>query len=230
MCASLYPQGSRAREFSGSSTAAAERERPEMACRELENRSVKHSGWKNSKRLRRSLRLGSTEDEEAGELPLTSMTPISQIPVPGSGVRQGKLRRSLKKAVSDDNTSNTEKTGSPVSTEEVKDKQRSASRGRTEKKNKLTTSFPRRQWSWRSKKSDFNNYYELSPHKDDHSHQRSCSGLGDGGQLSSHRSSQENTTIAKGHNEETSPSIMHSVADSWSSPTPNCAFSKHTSM
>ena len=200
-----------------------------MVCRESENKSVKHSGWKKgSKKLSRSLRLGSTEDEEAGELSVTSTTPVSQIPVSGSGVRQGKLRRSLKKTVSDDTTSNTGETGSLASAGEAKDKQRSAGRGRTEKKSKLTTSFPRRQWSWRSKKNDFN--CELSPNKEHHTHQRSCSELGDGRQLSSHRLSRENTP-SKSHKEDTSPqSVMHSVADSWSSPTPNRAFSKHTSM
>ena len=217
------------REFSGTA-AAAEREKTEKeTCSESENKSVKHGGWKKgNKRLRRSLRLGSTEDEETSELPLTSMTSLSQIPVPGSGVRQGKLQRSLKKSVSDDTTSNMEEeeTGSPTSIGEVKDKQSSAGRGRTEKKNKLTTSFPRRRWSWRSKKTDLN-YCELSSHKE---HQRSGSDSGDGRQPSSHSSSRDRTT-AKTHNECTSPPpTMHSVADSWSSPTPNSAFSKHTSM
>ena len=223
-----YPQGNRVRDLSVTGTAVAEREKPETTRRELENLSVKHSGKKNgSKRLRRSLRLGSTEDEETSELPLTSMTPKSQIPIPGSGVQQGKLQRSLRKTVSDNTNSNMEETGSPVSIMEVKDKQSSAGGGRMEKKKKFTTSFPRRQWSWRSKKTDFD--HELSSREEHHSRQRSSSDLGDGRRRSSHSPRKENTIIAE--TEATFPtSLTHSVADSWSRPTPNNAFLKHTTM
>lgn len=220
-------QGSGVRELASISTAAAEREKLESTCRELENRTIKYGDKKeSSKKLKRSPRISSIEDNETGETTSATTTQLSQIPFPGSRMRHGMFRRSLRKNTSDNGNSNTEETGSTVSLVENKEK---TGGGRSERKSKLASSLPRRQWSWRQKKNECD--IEVSSQDEQHSHPRSSSDTVVGQLLPSLGSFKEGSAITKPHTEDNSispVSIMHTVGDSWSSPTPNNAFSKHS--
>ena len=230
-------QGSSTREDRGSSTDAS------MAERSMEDDIVgKHSRRKRgSMKLKRSGRIGSVEaEDEPCELPSSVTLPQpSQLPanrvkqdvpqpsqLPAPRVRQGVFnRRSLRKTVSDDASGGTE-SGHTLS---VLEKQNSVGGGKAEKKSKFASSFPRRQWSWKSKKTDVIESDILSQSKPQ-LYQRSCSDVGEKRKSSQNSLSKEGTAILENHTEETVTSIGHKVGDSWSSPTPNRAFTKHTSL
>lgn len=216
-------QGSSTREDRGSSTDAS------MAEGLMEDDNVgKHSRRKRgSMKLKRSGRIGSVEaEDEPSELP-SSVTLPQPSQLPAARVRQGVFnRRSLRKTVSDDASGGTE----PGHTLSVLEKQNSVGGGKAEKKSKFASSFPRRQWSWKSKKTDIIESDFLSQSKPQ-LYQRSCSDVGEKRKSAQNSLSKEGgTAILENHTEETVTSIGHKVGDSWSSPTPNRAFAKHTSL
>ena len=205
-----------------------ERDKVENREETSESRCLKQSGGKKkgSKKLKRSFRLGSTEEEESGAEYLSmSALQASQIPPPRA--KQGRFRRSLRNTLSEDASSF--ESGSMVSIVEIREKTSGLAGGKTEKKSKFASSFPRRQWSWRSKKTEFES--ELSSH-DGYSHQRSASDVGEERRLSSTVSIKEESNISPNPKDEefTSPTAIHGVVDSWESPAPSRAFVKHTSL
>lgn len=207
---------SRDKEMAGTTTTAAERDTLENMEESAEIKTPKHGiKKKESKKLKRSFRLGSTEEEESSETLSSTSPQTSQIPV--SGGRQGKGKRFLKKTQSIDLESS-----SCVS---IAEKPTGLGGGKTEKKSKFASSFPRRQWSWRSKKMD-----ELSSQEKHHTHERSSSEVGEGRRLSSGKDVTKVISNLVENNFSSSTPAPHTVGDSWTSPTPKRAFNKHTSL
>ena len=180
---------------SGSTGAATERDKGGS---KVEEKAVKNGGKKKgSRRLKRSFRLRSTEEEDVSD-GFSQQTTQSQIPAPRN--RQGRFRGSLKKTSSEE-ASGMVDSGSMVSMVSIVDiKDNPASK--TEKKSKFGGAFPRRQWSWKLKKTEYET--ETPPQETYQSHQRSSS------------------------LEEVSPTSLTQTGDSWSGHTPNRAFSGHT--
>ena len=153
--------------------AAGEREREKGEGKMVEEKaSAKHSRKKKSSRkLKRSFRLGSTEEEDASisdqgssqtqQLQQQVPSPSSQIPPRAPKSRQGGwFRSSLRKTSSEEpGMADSGSMVSMVSVVEVKDKPAGGSGGRaggkrTEKKSKFGVSFPgRRSWKLRKTQS-----------------------------------------------------------------------------
>ena len=162
-----------------------------VACERDKQESMKHgSKKKGNKKLKRSFKMRSAEEDEADD-PSSSQ-------IPALRTRQGRFRRSLRKGSSEE--INSFESGSMVSIVEntmPKNKPAAGSSEATEKKSKLAASFPRRQWSWKSRKT------ESEP---EFSHQRSSSEGGDG-QRSSTTSSKEDGVVTVSYTHLTLPTI-----------------------
>ena len=178
----------------------------------VEEKATKHGGKKKgSKKLKRSFRLGSTEEEDVSESSsqIQLSPPSSQIP--GSKNRQGWFRSSLRKITSEE-TAGIVDSGSMVSIVEIKEKPGSSGGGGGGgKKNKFGATFPRRQWSWKLKKTE-NEIETLSQESEQ------CSVKEEGGVCF------ENPV----EDILTSPTSLAQTGDSWSGYTPNKAWRTYT--
>ena len=192
-----------------------------------DNKISKFGGRKKgSKKLKRSERIDTNEVPTDSPSPTPPPQPQAAS-VPAARGRQGMFnRRSLRKTVSDD-VSGVSESDTVAATLE---KQTSlGGGGKAEKKSKFTSSFPRRQWSWKSKKADVAES-EISQNKT-HLHQRTCSDAGERRKLSrTSLGKEEGAAILENNSKDADTSLATQVGDSWSSPTPSRAFTKHTSL
>lgn len=204
---------------------AADGEREKGKSRVEEKANVKHGAKKKkgSKKLRRSFRLGSTEDDEdsVGEGPSQVQQlqqpswHFSQIPPPKG--RLGKFRSSLKKTCPEESAGMAD-SGSMVSVVEYKDKAVSSGggggggAGKTEKKSKFGGSFPVRRWSWKLRKTDSETEVPAIPRDND---LPQCS-IEEGG-ITFEIPIDENSFTP-------SPTSLAQTGDSWIGHAPNRAF------
>lgn len=201
----------------GNVTAVGEREKGESRVVE-EKAAVKHGGKrKGSKRLKRSFRLGSTEEEDtisegSSHTEQQPSPQLSQIPPPKT--RQGRFRSSLKKTSSDESSGLVD-SGSMVSmvsmVSVVEKPGISEGGGKIEKKSKFGASFPRRRWSWKLRKTE--NETETIPRENDPHLQVS---IKEEGGVSFENSVEDLFTA--------SPTRWTQTGDSWTGHAPNRAF------
>lgn len=187
--------------------AAAGGEREKGESRVEEKANVKHGAKKKkgSKKLRRSFRLGSTEDDEdsVGEGP-------SQV----QQLQQPSWHSSLKKTCPEESAGMAD-SGSMVSVVEYKDKAVSSGGGgggKTEKKSKFGGSFPVRRWSWKLRKTDSETEVHAIPSDND---LPQCS-IEEGG-ITFEIPIDENSFTP-------SPTSLAQTGDSWTGHAPNRAF------
>ena len=220
-------------ESSNNNMAAGEREREKGESKMVEEKaSAKHGRKKKSSRkLKRSFRLGSTEEEDSisdqGSLQTQQLqqlqqrvpSPSSQIPPRAPKSRQGGwFRSSLRKTSSEESgMADSGSMVSMVSVVEVKDKPAGGSGGRggkTQKKSKFGVSFPgRRSWKLRKTQSAGTETVTDDP-------QLQCSIKEEEGGASF----EGNPPIVEDLL-SSSPTSMAQTGDSWHGNTPNRAFS-----